>query len=157
MRIVGSIIVVLVLFLSSALVLAEDKIFVMPPDDPVMIAAIARARATLDQFLWLADHPPARASHFSVDVRISDGAKIEHFWVMPFTRLADHFVGLIAYEPKYVFTVKAHQSHEFRKQDIDDWLYSMNGKIHGGQTIRALLPQMTPETAAHFRSLLADD
>ena len=39
---------------------------------------------------------------------------------------------------------------------ISDWMYRLDGKIKGGETIRAIIPMLSPEEAAQYKEMLAD-
>jgi uncharacterized protein YegJ (DUF2314 family) len=135
----------------------QDHTIGVSSDDAAMSAAIAKAQATLDDFLKVADHPPEGTSDFALKVKIADGDKVEHFWVIPFSRKGDGFTGTIADKPELVMTVSEGQAYDFPRSDISDWMYTQNGKIHGGQTIRALLPHMKADEAARVKAMLADE
>ena len=40
---------------------------------------------------------------------------------------------------------------------ISDWMYRLDGKIKGGETIRVIIPTLPEEEAAYYRSLLAEE
>jgi len=62
----------------------HNEIVRVPKEDPEMASAIAKARATLDDFLVLWRAQPSGASDYKLKVRIGDGENSEHFWVQPF-------------------------------------------------------------------------
>ena len=62
----------------------DDKVVNVAKDDPDMAAAIAQARASLDQFLALSDSPPAGTSEYKLKVEVKEGDNSEHFWIIPF-------------------------------------------------------------------------
>jgi uncharacterized protein YegJ (DUF2314 family) len=40
---------------------------------------------------------------------------------------------------------------------ISDWMYMLNGKIKGGETIRVIIPTLSKDEADYYRNLLADN
>jgi uncharacterized protein YegJ (DUF2314 family) len=131
---------------------------VMVPDsDPDMAAAIAKAQASLDKFLAIAEKPPEDSDNIALKVRITDANGSEHFWVSPFRRKGDGFVGTISNDPAVVKSVTFGQEIEFARKDVTDWMYMTGGKIHGGFTIRALLPHMSEEETGQYEGLLAPE
>jgi uncharacterized protein YegJ (DUF2314 family) len=99
----------------------DDKVVNVARDDPDMTAAIAQARASLDQFLALSDAPPAGTSDYKLKVEVRDGDTSEHFWIIPFHRTATGFAGTLANEPQAVHNVVAGQELEFTRNDVSDW------------------------------------
>src|SRR5262245_62058085 len=62
----------------------RDQIVMVPGDDPEMLAAMAKARATLQDFLALARAPRPSMSGFAVKVAVRDKGNTEYFWIAPF-------------------------------------------------------------------------
>jgi uncharacterized protein YegJ (DUF2314 family) len=137
--------------------LAEDKVIRVPTSDATMNAAIEKARASLDDFLKIADAPPADVESASIKVKIVDQKQSEHFWVTPFKHEGDRFAGVIANEPQLVKNVTFGQVYQFTRADISDWMIRRGGRIHGAYTLRALLPLMSADEAAQYRAMLADE
>ena len=100
--------VMLALMLASAPISAgaqnsqqgDDKVVNVARDDPDMTAAIAQARASLDQFLSLSEAPPAGTTDYKLKVEVKDGDTSEHFWIIPFHKTAGGFAGTLANEPQ---------------------------------------------------------
>jgi uncharacterized protein YegJ (DUF2314 family) len=55
-----------------------------------------------------------------------------------------------------VKNVKIGQKWKIKKEDISDWLFMRDGKMHGNYTMRPLLKTMPKDEAAKFRSMLAE-
>jgi uncharacterized protein YegJ (DUF2314 family) len=144
-------------FVPSLSLFSEDKVINVATEDATMNAAIQKARDTLPNF-WskLADHAPNEEA-FSLKLAISDGKLTEHFWCGDIRGSAAAANCAIANEPADVHTVKLGQRVEVDPAIISDWMYMQSGKIKGGQTIRALIPHMTPEEADTYRAMLADE
>jgi uncharacterized protein YegJ (DUF2314 family) len=129
----------------------DDKVVNVARDDPDMAAAIAQARAGLDQFLALSDAPPAGTADYKLKVEVKDGDTSEHFWIIPFHKTASGFAGTLANEPQAVHNVVAGQELEFTRDDISDWGYTRNGRQVGSFTVCVLFKTMSKEEVAYYR------
>jgi uncharacterized protein YegJ (DUF2314 family) len=130
---------------------SPDKTLIVSPDDPEMAVATATALARLDEFLALAEAPPAGTERFKLKVKIPDGNVTEHLWVIPFRRTSTGFVGIVANEPEEVRTVVYGQNIEFGRDDISDWGYMRNGRQVGSFTVCVMLTRMSKEDAEEMR------
>ncbi|MBM2709819.1 YegJ family protein [Mesorhizobium caraganae] len=129
----------------------DDKVVNVARDDPDMAAAIAQARASLDQFLALSDAPPAGTADYKLKVAVKDGDTSEHFWIIPFHKTATGFAGTLANEPQAVHNVTAGQELEFTRDDISDWGYTRNGRQVGSFTVCVLFKTISKEEADYYR------
>ncbi|MBA1141908.1 YegJ family protein [Mesorhizobium neociceri] len=129
----------------------DDKVVNVARDDPDMAAAIAQARASLDQFLSLSDAPPAGTTGYKLKVEVKDGDTSEHFWIIPFHKTASGFAGTLANEPQAVHNVTAGQELEFTRDDISDWGYTRNGRQVGSFTVCVLFKTISKEEADYYR------
>ncbi len=130
---------------------AQEGVVMIANDDKEMNAAIAQARATLDEFLTLAKTPPAGASDFKLKVKVVDGEHVEHLWVMPFEGDGKKFSGIIVNEPELVSTVRYGKQYQFTQEQISDWGYELNGKQKGSYTICVILKNMPATEAKVYR------
>ncbi|EGF92828.1 hypothetical protein ABI_12660 [Asticcacaulis biprosthecium C19] len=144
------------LCLATPVVAQDDPIVVVEEGDAAMNAAIAKARSTLPVF-WaeLAD-PKPNESDFALKIEISDGEAVEHFWCTDIVGDGKAARCAIGNDPQWVTNVKLGQVIDVKPDDISDWMYFRDGKIVGGQTIRALLPHLPPEEAEVYRNMLAN-
>lgn len=129
----------------------DDKVVNVARDDPDMAAAIAQARASLDQFLALSDAPPAGTTDYKLKVAVKDGDTSEHFWIIPFHKTATGFAGTLSNEPQAVHNVVAGQELEFTRDDISDWGYTRNGRQVGSFTVCVLFKTISKEEADYYR------
>ncbi len=74
----------------------KDKVYNISSQDAEMEEAIAKARATLDDFLKLQAKPPKGADGFKIKVKFSGGGNDEHIWVTPFQVTPKGFTGTLA-------------------------------------------------------------
>ena len=146
----------LMLLLGSTFALGAEQrdvneVEMVDADDPLMNQAIEHARATLDEFLSLAAHPPAGASNFKLKVIVRDKSRTEHFWVTPFRISSNAFSGTLANDPKVVTNVKGGQRIRFTREDVSDWGYEKDGHQIGSFTVCVLFKKMPLDEAAYYR------
>jgi uncharacterized protein YegJ (DUF2314 family) len=132
---------------------APDTLITSGYDEKEMEAAIARARSEVDSFIAELS-APAGSTH-AVKVPIKDGEQTEHFWLSDVTFQNGEFTGTIDNDPGTVGNVKIGQKWTVKKDEISDWMFMRDGKMHGNYTMRPLLKAMPEEEAAKLRSLLA--
>lgn len=130
---------------------APDRSVLVAGKDQEMNEAIAKARATLDDFLRLKAKPPNGASAFKLKVKVTDEHGSEHLWVTPFHVTATGFAGTISNEPDYVESVAVGDEIEFPRGDITDWGYELNGKQKGSYTVCVMFKHMSKEEADMYR------
>ena len=123
-------------------------------DEKEMDAAIARARAEVDSFLGELAKPTG--TDHAVKAPIEDRGETEHFWLTDISFKNGEFEGTINNDPGMVGNVKFGQKWTIKKDEISDWMFMRDGKIHGNYTMRPLLRAMPEDEAATFRSMLAD-
>ncbi len=128
-----------------------DQSVLIRTEDEEMVSAIARAQASLDDFLRIDKTRPFGASGFKLKVRISDGNGIEHMWVTPFEQTSIGFVGTLADTPDYVKSVVYGQTITFGRADITDWGYSQNGKQKGSFTVCVIFKHMPIAEVEKYR------
>ena len=122
--------------------------------DAEMNAAIAKARGTLPTFWVSYDAPKPSETGHSLKVRFpkprSGG---EHIWMADVKKTADgRYSGRFANAPRDLPGKKAGDVAEFREADISDWMFTRNGKIVGGETIRPLLKSLPKADAEALRA-----
>jgi uncharacterized protein YegJ (DUF2314 family) len=136
---------------------AEDKVIIFDHVDPVMNAAIAKARDSLPAFWKVFAAPESGIEGFSLKLAISDGKMTEHFWCSDIEGNSERATCQIANEPQDVHTVTLGQTVDVDPAIISDWMYRKDGKIVGGQTIRVMVTKMEPDEAAQYKAMLADE
>jgi uncharacterized protein YegJ (DUF2314 family) len=131
----------------------QDQVVAVEAEDPDMLAAFDKARATFDSFLALLRRPPAGAMGFAVKVKIVDGSKVEYFWVNDLAQEGDVFTGAVNNEPNWVTTVRLGQRIRFSRAEIFDWMYveRTRRRMKGNFTGCALLKKDTPQEQAAFK------
>jgi uncharacterized protein YegJ (DUF2314 family) len=123
-------------------------------DQQEMDAAIARARGEVDKFIAELANPTGK--DHAVKAPISEGETTEHFWLSDVTYADGHFEGTIGNDPGMVKNVKIGQKWRLKKDEISDWMFMRDGKMHGNYTMRPLLKTLPADEAAELRSILAE-
>jgi uncharacterized protein YegJ (DUF2314 family) len=123
-------------------------------DEAEMDAAIARARSEVDSFIAILEK--GDGEDFGVKAPIEDGEETEHFWLTDVSYEDGVFEGLIGNDPGVVKNVKFGQKWTIKKNEISDWMFMRDGKIHGNYTMRPLLKTLPKEEADQMRSMLAN-
>jgi uncharacterized protein YegJ (DUF2314 family) len=134
----------------------QDKVINVQSDDAEMVAAIAKARASLPEFWQVFEKRERGESDFSLKVRITDQGGTEHFWATDIKRQRGKTVGTIDNDPNIVTSVKLGDTIEISDADISDWLYLRDGKMVGNETLRPLLKRMPPAEADELRKMMAN-
>ena len=134
----------------------RDKVINVEDDDPEMVAAIAKARATLPQFWQVFEKRERGESMFALKVKITDKRGTEHFWANEIERRDGRTMGTINNDPNIVASVKLGDRIEIPEVDISDWLYLRNEKMVGNETLIPLLKKMPAAEAEKLKKMMAN-
>jgi uncharacterized protein YegJ (DUF2314 family) len=118
--------------------------------DEDMDKAIMTARSTVGEFLAALKSPKAGQSNFSVKKEYRDGKTVEHIWLTGISFDGKLLHGVIDNAPVDVTNVKAGDKAAMALNEISDWMYTENGKLKGGYTIRVYYNRQTPEGKSRF-------
>lgn len=127
-----------------------DKTIHVKEDDAKMNAAIAKARATVNEFIAAHKAPKPGQSGFSIKMDFVDAGKHEHMWLEKVTYDGKKFHGLVNNEPSMVKNVKMGQQASVEPGKVSDWMYIDRGTLRGGYTIRVLRDGLSPQERATF-------
>ena len=139
--------------------LAEEKapVIYSAPDDEDMAQAVSQAKSTLGNVLERAATGgiPMEALQLKVAIPRGDEGH-ENIWVQGIVRLDDTtFEALLANDPHDLPDKKRGDRHRFTLEEITDWLFVVNGQMHGAYTLRVMLPLLPADQADQFRAMLA--
>jgi uncharacterized protein YegJ (DUF2314 family) len=134
----------------------RDKVINVADDDPEMVAAIAKARASLPKFWEIFEKRNQGESDFSLKVKITDKNGTEHFWATEVERRGGKLMGTINNDPNTVASVKLGDRIEIPEADISDWLYMREGKMHGNHTLKPLFKSMPAAEVQKLKAIMAD-
>jgi uncharacterized protein YegJ (DUF2314 family) len=129
----------------------RDELAIVAKSDPVMAAAMGKARQTLPDFLELAAAPKPGMEGFAVKVAIREGDDAEYFWITPFTDKDGAFSGAINNTPRSVRSVKLGQTITFGQSEIVDWMYMDGNAMKGNYTACALLKSAPKQQQDEFK------
>lgn len=134
--VVAVIVIVLVLRFAADRAMPETLSY-REVDDVEMMAAIAGAQKTLPMF-WDKKASALNPDDYSVKVKITDGDRVEHFWLFQPALDGEFVTGILDNDPGIVKTVKVGDKIRSPLSDVSDWMYTEGGKIHGNYTGRVL-------------------
>jgi len=129
----------------------RDELELVALDDPMMAAAMRRARATLGEFLALAANPTPSMEGFAVKVAVREDDDAEYFWIHPFDHSGGVFSGRLNNAPRSVRHVRMGDEITFTETEIVDWMYMDGATMQGNYTARAMLQKASPEEREAFR------
>ncbi len=126
----------------------EPLIFSLTDDDAEMNAAIESAKETLADFdKALID---SGNENFALKISFDVRDKVEHIWAVNIEKIDDEYLGIIDNIPNSVTEIKLNNKIEIEKNRISDWMFSKNGKLYGGFTIRVLRNRMSELEKENF-------
>ena len=130
----------------------SDPVTYFSKDDAEMNAAISAARGTLESFFAILQNDRRIESPLlKVAVPNSEGGA-EHIWMKPASLDdPDKFVAIVDNRPAKVPSLQLGDFYEFSADQISDWSYVKDGKLHGGYTIRVILGRMSKDEADQFK------
>ena len=137
---------------SSLLRKAEsDELVFVALNDPVMAAAIGKARQTLTRFLNRAKNPGPMMDGFAVKITIASSEGAEFIWIHPFAHVGERFIGQINNTPRWVTGLAIGSTVAFDRTEIVDWMYIEAGVINGNFTARPILRAARPPDREAFK------
>ena len=110
----------------------------VPKQDEEMNKAISQAKRTLPGVLASFLAGDLSDSNFTVKVPVADGKFTEHFWLSHTTVMEGVFTGVVDADPTIISNVKRGDRRSARMEEVTDWMYARDGKMHGNYTLREL-------------------
>lgn len=117
--------------------------FYVEETDSEMNIAIEKANKTLDDFKNALQSNNPNCQDFSIKMTFDTKNGKEHIWLNNIELKDDNYSGTINNIPVETDVVKLGDTIKILKERISDWMYSENGKMRGGYTIRAIRKNMT--------------
>jgi uncharacterized protein YegJ (DUF2314 family) len=133
-----------------------DESISVRDDDPEMVAAIAKARATLPKFWTVFNKRKHKEDSFALKVEISDSHGTELFWAIDIERRGENISGTIDNKPDTVQSVKSGDRIKIADNQISDWVYMRDEKMFGNFTIRPLFKSMSTSEVDFYEKILAE-
>lgn len=108
-------------------------------DDPRMMTAVSEARRRWPEFLEAFNRRKPSQS-FSVKMPFRDdlNGEAEFMWVEVISIDGNTIHGSLVNQPFFVRSVSMHDSVEVRLADLNDWIFTQDGKSVGGFTSEIL-------------------
>ena len=114
--------------------------------DGEILRIAENARNTLNVFFRHLNRPEAGESNFSVKyaLRVDANATIsaEQVWIGNITFRSGRYYGILISTPIYLTDTRRGDRVNFNADLITDWMFTRNGRIVGGHSIRYLLEQI---------------
>lgn len=129
---------------------SSSGVMTFAKDDAAMSAAISKSRQTAPQFIEHLASPGAGETDFSIKVPVTQGNQTEHFWLNKVTYDGSSFHGVIDNDPEIVTNIKLGQEWTCAPAQISDWIYTKDGILVGGESIRLMRDKMSPADRAAF-------
>lgn len=131
---------------------AESPVFYAKPDDPEMAKAVAGAVASF-KYLWReltweyrrivpALHLSAVKAAFNDAGGTPDMA--EHMWLSEIAFDGELISATLMNAPNSLTSIEAGDRIQLRVDQIEDWMYVIDGHVYGGFTIQVLRAGMSP-------------
>ncbi|HTU64685.1 MAG TPA: DUF2314 domain-containing protein [Steroidobacteraceae bacterium] len=132
----------------------KGQVLTMFADEPVMLRAIRRARAELDDFFRVVDSPKSYQSNFSVRVAMREAGGGEYLWISGFREGDTLYEGVVDQDVHPPSAFKRGDKFTFKRADIVDWTYTdtREGRVHGAYTECALLTLAPADVAQKIRT-----
>lgn len=120
-------------------------------NDPAMNAAIAKAKATINDFVQAFHAEAPGTSEFFVKKPYKTvGNGEEHMWIAVEGEKDGVIHGTISNDAEETKEVKMGDKVTLKLSEISDWKYQQGKKLVGGFTIRYFLDKMTPKEREAF-------
>ncbi len=119
-------------------------------NDAGLKTAVAQANNTVDSFTTaLKSNNPAFAN-FALKIRFPGLGGAEDVWAANIKTTPMGFSGVLNNAAELTIKAKKGDPVTFTKQNISDWMYTENGKLRGGFTIKLTYSRMTAKEKAKF-------
>ena len=119
-----------------------------------MNAATAQANKTWPLFEQNIFAGEPGTKHFSVKMIFKNPGDEEHLWLVNLHKKEGHLYGALSEPPYKITNMKVGDTFIIKKDRISDWLYSENGKMIGGYTIRVIYNNMNAEEKKEYQASL---
>ena len=116
-----------------------DTVRMIQGDDEELIAAVAKARATVDEFIDHFHNPEMEGAAFFVKQEFVEAEQSEHMWLMVDEVTETHFSGVVNNDPQFVTQVRIGERIKVAHEEIGDWMVSHGDDMTGGFTVEVLM------------------
>jgi uncharacterized protein YegJ (DUF2314 family) len=120
-------------------------------DDPAMNAAIAKAKATVGDFVQAFHAQKPGTSKYCVKKPFpTPNGGVEHMWITVTDEHNGILKGIVDSDAEDTHEVKLGQEVTLNISEISDWSYADGKKLIGGYTIRYFLDKMSEKERQDF-------
>jgi uncharacterized protein YegJ (DUF2314 family) len=126
----------------------EPDLIHIDNDDPRMVAATEKARATAPEFAQALAAPKLNQEAFAVKMRVTDGKATDYMWISDLSFDGQLFRGRLGNTPDAVTGVKLGDELAVKPGQLSDWMYVEDGRLVGGYTLRVI--RVSPEVRARL-------
>jgi uncharacterized protein YegJ (DUF2314 family) len=130
----------------------HKNIITVQDDDLKMNVAIKHAKETFTQFDSAFKNGHFDTSKFSIKVKIETITGSEHIWTQFLTFENGFYYGAIDEDAVATEKVMERDKVKIDMNNLSDWMYSDNGVLRGGFTIKAARDKMNVEARTAFDS-----
>jgi uncharacterized protein YegJ (DUF2314 family) len=118
----------------------------LPRNEEELLRIAEDARETLPLFFRHLQNPAKGEADFRVKYPFQadsgSGFSMEQIWLEDIRFTGSEYYGALANAPFYIAALRMGDSVSFSPDKITDWMYTQNGTIAGGRSIKYLLEQI---------------
>lgn len=134
---------------------SDRNVVTLPEDHDELNTARSAARASFDGFWTRVSADRSGLDAISIKVGVPHANGTEHLWMTGCQSAdAERFDCVVSNEPVDV-PLQLGTRYSFDRAAISDWMYRHNGMIHGGYSIRVLLPTLPAAEAEQMTAMMA--
>jgi len=128
----------------------EPQFMRIPEADPEYQRTILDAQETLPLFRALLRLPGEANALVCVKTRLTAGEASALVWLMVIKPTPSGFVTSVFEIPPEFEGIKVGDRIEVASEDVADWMYNMDGLLHGGYSLRHQRAHLPPEKREWF-------
>ena len=133
-----------------AIMADEPQFMAIPETDPEYQRTILDAQETLPQFRALLRLPGEANALVCVKTRLTAGEASALVWLMVIKPTAGGFATSVFEIPREFEGIEIGDRIEVASEDVTDWMYNMDGLLHGGYSLRYQRAHLPPEKWGWF-------
>ncbi|MFZ6741621.1 DUF2314 domain-containing protein [Undibacterium sp. JH2W] len=132
--------------------MSEDKIVMFEGASPAMQVAAEQARKTFKYFWrelsWERRRIIPALDLAAVKIAFPTGSsgdvpEVEHMWINEIQFDGDTITGILLNNPQWFDSIAAGDPVSVSLEEIDDWMYAIDGKVYGGYSIDVIRSGMS--------------
>ena len=128
----------------------EPRFQAIPEDDPESRRSVVDAQETLPEFRALLRLPGEANALVAIKTRVTAGPASAFLWLMVIKPTREGFVGSVIEVPPEFAGVAVGDQREVPSAEVVDWMYNMDGILHGGFSLRLQRSRLDPDQQAWY-------